>query len=303
MKLSLKKAFSLVEISIVILIVGILIAGVSKAIDLVMDSKLNSARSITKGSQILRIPNVALWLETSSAESWPDNKRGEGQYIDNASKPVFWNDLNQQISSDLGFKFFGNFYYSEPSFGTLPRLKPLTAIDANKSINYSNIFDENGFTIFAVVKPTSGKSILKFCPQTANVTTCTGNSQLSLEYDINKKAKITFTGVTEPANVVADISSLARDGGGNEIEIITALGNDVNVNLFSNGIAYKNSSTTPYKRQDYLGFFNIGSDATGVEYYEIIVYGSFLSDNLRYKVQSYLAEKYGITVPKNPFIN
>lgn len=303
MKPSLKKAFSLVEISIVILIVGILIAGVSKAIDLVMDSKLNSARSITKGSQILRIPNVALWLETSLAESWADNKRGEGQYSNSVSKPVFWNDLNQQISNDLGFKFFGNFYYNEPSFGTLPRLKPLAAIDANKSINYSNIFDENGFTIFAVVKPASGKSILKFCPQTSNVTTCTGNTQLSLEYDINKKAKITFTGAIEPASLVAESVSLIRNGSGNEIEIIAALGNDVNVNLFSNGIAYKNSSATPYKRQDYLGFFNIGSDAAGVEYYEIIVYGSFLSDNLRYKVQDYLAEKYGIKLPQNPFIN
>ncbi|MFM6972457.1 MAG: prepilin-type N-terminal cleavage/methylation domain-containing protein [Alphaproteobacteria bacterium] len=303
MKSSLKKAFSLVEISIVILIVGILIAGVSKAIDLVSDSKLNSARSITKGSQILRIPNIVLWLETSSAESWPDNKRGQGEYYNTANKPIFWNDLNKQISNDLGFKFLGNFYYKEPSFGTLPTLKTLAAIDANKSINYSNIFDENGFTIFAVVKPVSGKSILKFCPQTSNITTCTGNAQLFLEYDASKKAKITFTGATTPASVVAEIASLARDGGGNEIEIISALGNDVNVNLFSNGIAYKNSSATPYKRQDYLGFFNIGSDATGVEYYEIIVFGSFLSDNLRYKVQSYLAEKYGVKLPQNPFVN
>jgi len=298
-----KKAFSLVEISIVILIVGILIAGVSKAIDLVSDSKLNSARSITKGSQILRIPNIVLWLETSSAESWPDNKRGEGEYNNTTNKPISWNDLNQQISTDLGFKFFGNFYYKEPSFGSLPRLKPLTAIDANKSINYSNVFVENGFTIFAVVKPVSGKSILKFCPQTSNITTCTGNAQLSLEYDANKKAKITYTGATEPASVLADISSATRDGGGNEIEIISVVGNDENVNLFSNGIVYKNSSATPYKRQDYLGFFNIGSDATGVEYYEIIVYGSFLGDNLRYKVQSYLAEKYGIKLPQNPFVN
>jgi len=102
---------------------------------------------------------------------------------------------------------------------------------------------------------------------------------------------------------LADISSATRDGGGNEIEIISVVGNDENVNLFSNGIVYKNSSATPYKRQDYLGFFNIGSDATGVEYYEIIVYGSFLGDNLRYKVQSYLAEKYGIKLPQNPFVN
>ncbi|MFZ9180693.1 MAG: prepilin-type N-terminal cleavage/methylation domain-containing protein [Rickettsiales bacterium] len=303
MKLSLKKAFSLIEISIVILIVGILIAGISKAIDLIIDSKINSARSVTKGSQIIRIPNLVLWLETSTSESWQDNKRGESEYNSTANKPVFWNDLNQQISSDLGFKFTGNFYYKDGGFSTLPSLKPLGAIDSSKSINYSSIFDENGFTIFAVVKPSASKSILKFCPQTSNVTTCTGNSQLYLQYDVDKKAKITFTGASAPATVVADIASKAKDGSGNEIEIISVVGNENNVNIFSNGIAYKNSTATPYKRQDYIGFFNIGSDANGVEYYEIIVLGTNLSDNFRYKVQKYLAEKYGVNVPENSFVN
>ena len=298
-----RKAFSLIEISIVVLIVGILIAGVSKAIDIVIDSKLNSARSITKGSQIIRIPNVVLWLETSTSESWSDNKRGEATFNNTTTKPVFWNDLSQQISKDLGFKFIGNFYYKDGSFGTLPRLKPISSIDSNKSINFSDIFDEKGFTIFVVVKPTASKSILKFCPQISNITTCTGNSQLFLQYDENKKAKITFTGNNISENVVADIASAAKDGNGDDIEIISVLGNDVNVNLFSNGIPYKNSIATPYKRQNYLGYFNIGSDNSGVEYYEIIVFGSFLDDNSRYRVQKYLSEKYGVKLPQNPFIN
>ena len=60
-----KKAFSLVEISIVILIIGILIAGISQGIDLYKDIKLASARSLTKNSRVSRIPNLISWYETT----------------------------------------------------------------------------------------------------------------------------------------------------------------------------------------------------------------------------------------------
>ena len=64
-----KKAFSLVEISIVILIIGLLIAGISKAGDMIFDVSLKSASSLTKGTKVGRMPGLALWLETTTSES------------------------------------------------------------------------------------------------------------------------------------------------------------------------------------------------------------------------------------------
>ena len=61
-----KKAFSLVELSMVILIVGILIAGVSQGIDLYQDSRLATARSLTKNSRVGRIPDLVSWYETTN---------------------------------------------------------------------------------------------------------------------------------------------------------------------------------------------------------------------------------------------
>jgi len=299
-----KRAFSLFEISIIVLIIGVLLLAVSEAIDLVADSKLNSARSLTKGAQILRMSNLVLWVETSTEESWLDSLREDGEYINSSNKPVFWYDLSQQISTDLGFKFGGNFLYREGSYGSLPRIKPLTNINSNKSINYSSIFDDAGFSIFAVVKPSPGKPILKFCPQISGVTSCNDNSQLLLEYDLNKKAKITFTGFDNYSSVVSEIISYAKDGKGDQIEIISAIGNIGNVNIFSNAIPSKNPIATSYSRKDYVGFFNIGSDGDGgVEYYEIIVFGSYLEDKKRYIVEKYLSEKYSVKMPQNPFFN
>jgi prepilin-type N-terminal cleavage/methylation domain-containing protein len=55
-----KKAFSLIEISVVILIIGILIAGISQGIDLYQDSRLAIARSLTQNSRVGRIENLEL---------------------------------------------------------------------------------------------------------------------------------------------------------------------------------------------------------------------------------------------------
>ena len=62
------KAFSLVEISIVILIIGLLIAGISKAGDMIFDANLKTGRALTKGAVVGRMPSLALWLEVTSTE-------------------------------------------------------------------------------------------------------------------------------------------------------------------------------------------------------------------------------------------
>ena len=69
-----KKAFSLVELSMVILVIGILIAGISQGIDLYQDMRLATARSLTQNSRVGRIDNLELWLETTTEKSF-DNMR------------------------------------------------------------------------------------------------------------------------------------------------------------------------------------------------------------------------------------
>ena len=64
------KAFSLVELSIVILIIGILIAAVGQGVDLVQDSRLSAARMLTQSSRVNSIKNLVTWLETTSEKSF-----------------------------------------------------------------------------------------------------------------------------------------------------------------------------------------------------------------------------------------
>ena len=65
-----KKAFSLIEISVVILIIGILIAGISNGIDLYRDMKLTTSRNLTQNSRVGRIENLISWYEATKESNF-----------------------------------------------------------------------------------------------------------------------------------------------------------------------------------------------------------------------------------------
>ncbi len=65
-----KTAFSLIELSVVVLIIGILIAGITAGSRLVRNSKLASAAQFTKSSDINSIPDLVLWLEPTQENSF-----------------------------------------------------------------------------------------------------------------------------------------------------------------------------------------------------------------------------------------
>ena len=88
----LHSAFSLIELSIVILIIGILVAGVTQSSRLIAQFRLSAARAQTKSSPVNSIKDLAIWLETTSEESFDDAETQDGTRITN------WYDLNIQIS-------------------------------------------------------------------------------------------------------------------------------------------------------------------------------------------------------------
>ena len=61
-----KKAFSLIELSVVVLIIGILIAGITQSSRLVRAMKLNTARSLTRSSDVNSIRNLTAWFDVTA---------------------------------------------------------------------------------------------------------------------------------------------------------------------------------------------------------------------------------------------
>ena len=88
------KAFSLVELSVVILIIGILIAGVTQSGRLIRQIKLSTARSLTSSSDVASIRDVTAWFEASTAGVFTDIYGNTD--IDDKSKLRAWRDVNPQ---------------------------------------------------------------------------------------------------------------------------------------------------------------------------------------------------------------
>ncbi len=92
-----KLGFSLIELSIVILVIGILVIGITKGSRIMSEAKLKSARSLTTSSPVPLFGDLALWLETTSTTSFDDTEEVVGGTISN------WYDINPQTNSPLNF--------------------------------------------------------------------------------------------------------------------------------------------------------------------------------------------------------
>ena len=88
------KAFSLVELSVVILIIGILIAGVTQSGRLIRQIKLSTARSLTSSADVASIRDVTAWFEATTAGVFTDINGNTD--IDDKSKLRAWRDVNPQ---------------------------------------------------------------------------------------------------------------------------------------------------------------------------------------------------------------
>ena len=88
------QAFSLIELSIVILIIGILVAGVTQSSRLVSQFRLTSAKNITQSSPVPTIKDLALWFDAV-------NEKGFDSQISEGAGIAYWQDTNPMNTTQL----------------------------------------------------------------------------------------------------------------------------------------------------------------------------------------------------------
>lgn len=89
-------AFSLIELSIVILIIGILVAGVTQSSRLVREFRLSSARNASLGPPVATIPSLTMWLDATKTNAFAT---GTSTFVDveepeDGTAVGRWNDVN-----------------------------------------------------------------------------------------------------------------------------------------------------------------------------------------------------------------
>ena len=162
--ISKNKAFSLIELSIVVLIIGILISGVTQGSRLIKASKLQTAKTLTLSSDVNSIKDLAMWLETSLDNSVT---------IDSSSTVTRWNDINPQSMSKINAYNTtpDNPVYVENVINGLPVIKFYVGpeIPADQNFGENIEVDPNGlglsflantnYTIFVVEQRVSSGSL------------------------------------------------------------------------------------------------------------------------------------------------
>jgi prepilin-type N-terminal cleavage/methylation domain-containing protein len=286
MRNNVNKAFSLIELSIVLLIIGIIIAGVTQSSGLLAKAKLQSAQSATRSSPVAGIPDLLMWFETTLDESFA-MADGTVQNEDGAIVNV-WNDINPQSSS----KFYmqsEQWYADAPtiyskSSGTngLPSIyfdnsdwsELILTNDANSSSPWLGI-DSATVTIFTVHSFLTGGEFLirNLYAQNGSNRISYYNSALGESYLLNTTNSI--------------------DASTSSIEITTlTLGSDAN--LYINGSNKINSSYSRGNERATI-FDLLGSD---IYVSELIVFDRILTNEERQTVEQYLGNKYGVSVAK-----
>ena len=312
-----KKAFSLLELSIVILIIGILIGGVIQGAKLYYQMKLTSARSITESSDVNSIKDLILWVDATQSGSLR-NTSNTDQKID-GDAINYWRDRNPQFSTPLIFSqsTAGNYpLYEENAINGLPSLyfdgAAGGAGDWLETADEPRITHPNSHSIFVVVMPLTGYSttqanigVLSKEKGTAYDGTSITNSPYALAFQGTNNA---FSyGATDSSNSrISGSGSVTNTVVNDQAAIGTVIWDSVNTTngfkMYTNGsqkaLATSGTSVASVPSSLYIGRYFTGSgfyDRYFKGYIgEIIMYDRALTTEERKAVEKYLGKKWGV---------
>lgn len=281
------KAFSLVELSIVIVIVGILIAGISNGSDIVAKTRLNGARSLTQSSPTASTAGLVAWYETtleksflkseaknnSSISTWYDigtqaTTVNNATQTSSANKPLY---ISKAYNSLPMARFDGGDYFSLPD-GTVP-------------------YGDRSYTVFVVSK-TSSNCNCGFLGSGTYGTTNYANAFRYFQYGSS-------TTLTSMKNYwwSNDLNSTSGSIKLNSFYIFTfKYDNTVAKTFYINGT--QNSYLAGTGRKSSISNNTIGVTNSS-EYMigdigEIIIFERSLKDEERKLIEQYLSKKWGI---------
>ena len=283
-----KKAFSLIELSVMIIIVSLLISGVIDGRSLIKDSRVYSARAVTFSSQIITIPKMVLWLESSVKDSFLTSQTIDGSQITSwynrePAKFLVKNNLTTTASD--------NVIYKESSINNIPSANMTEAGNMNLT-NFSNSALASS-TIIVVFKPTTTVSATALnIIDSGDADNSTSSIAIkSNKVVLNAGSLVETSTITNPASFTKSSNYILMvyfNGASSKVfvnDIVEVGGSGASLDAGSNAL---NGLT--------VGANKSGASGIAAEIAEVIVYGRVLKNSEKRDVMSYLSKKYKIAV-------
>lgn len=295
-KLFKSRAFSLLELSVALMVISLAIASIVKTNDLLIDMKINSAENLTKSSPVRSIKGLILWLDSSTKDSFKDSERTDGGQI------TVWKDINPQANKKyyaLTSSTAAITYKELTDMNDLPALyfdgssssAKFTLSKTESSADYTAIITpDNDFTYFVVSKldTDAGSSVTAF-----------SNGYLGgWGYAMSGASGSRYRRVAYPS--VGNINTISSDGSerpeivtvtysGNSDQTTTMRVNGASVSVSASSISADNPDTALY-----IGNVSSGSSQWKGYISEIILFKRVLNSDDIGKIEEYLSKKYKI---------
>ena len=303
MKTNPKLAYSLIETSIVLVIVAILVAAVTQGSVLVTKVKLNNARTLTQSSPVSSTPNLGLWLETTNESSFKTEYSNNAPLAGSSGSSV-WYDSNAQLAKQNNALSTSNSPYSSNPLYVEKGINSLPALSFNGTSQYLDftnpaILAATSYTIFVVEQPTKAASGYNYF--LASKSACSANECFSMGHNFTSGYSIDLSHKTNLiATTSTEISGLTYK---TNIPILHSgiFSLTTGRKYFYNGIAGKSDSVT----SALIGntSMSIGKGYTAGYYQgligEIIFFTRALTKAERWAIEQYLGHKWGISVTQS----
>ncbi len=285
--------FSLIELSIVILVIGILTIGITQGSRIIREARLKSARALTAASPVHATNNLSLWLDTT-AETAFDNNIVDGNTITN-----WYETNNQNANAVVVTQATANKRptYLSTGMNGLPTIQ-FSGSDKYLNVNGAVIDDIKAYSIFIVTQ----RNIAAAGPIWGNQF---GNSGVTFYYTGSTSLQITHAGdqgggpdyptVTIPAftGQKPDVLSLISSNpsglhcGGDTLRVYTTgvLRSTLGICAYSRNNIHAIGYSQPAGAATYNG--NIS---------EIIIFTRALNSTEIQAINQYLGQKWGIDI-------
>ncbi len=295
--------FSLIELSIVILIIGILVAGVTQSSRLVKAIRISTAKSITSSSPVISVKGLSMWLETSSENSIASSATGNSIADPDDNTTVGrWNDINILNDSANRINLTQSTASAQPIyFENIINGLPAIKFDGGDRYIFNNIFAEN-FSLFVVMQTstagTGNSTSQAYTGMQVISADLAGTASDIIPLSVGGGYVKIFTGAPTETTLTSTITAndnkpyiifISRNLTNGARNIMINNANSVSDNNGGAGIIL-NATTQAVIGGDLYNPMFIGNIS------EIITYNRVINSEERTSISQYLAKKYNIKI-------
>lgn len=296
-----KRGFSLLELSIVVVVVSVFIAAIASSSSIMNKAGELFSSAITTNSTVTSIEKLELWYESTTRESFDENEYEIGGGINS------WYDKSPSVI--------------KINASAVENVTPPTLVkgaDQKTLMQFArqgyfvidgSFFDNTDYAVFVVAATQNSAS----CDSTLNINNCpnnffigeystaTSDNNKKIALGFNNSGAIVFSRGGEKKNTSNNKSYFDDNGRVNEfykpsispLKIFSFIHSQHRGNkIYENGLLVSQDEDTSSLHS--IGNIGIGKNFNG-RLGEIIIYSKELSKHQRHKIENYLATKWNIT--------